>query len=128
MAGPVRNPAEAFQQLEAIMLRQMLQSSGAFKAGSTPGAQLRTDMFVETLADAVAKAGGLGIAKMLQHQRGGASPEAAAPAHGGLPAAGPLGAFPSGLLRHVAAPGASLEHAGFPLPLGSSSRSAAARV
>ena len=72
MSGPVRNPAEAFQQLEAIMLRQMLQSSGAFKAdGTTPGAQLRTDMFVETLADAVAKAGGLGIARMLEHQLGG---------------------------------------------------------
>jgi hypothetical protein len=75
MPGPVRNPTEAFQQLEAIMLRQMLQSSGAFKASSTPGAQLRTDMFVETLADAVAKAGGLGIARMLERQLGGdASP------------------------------------------------------
>jgi murein DD-endopeptidase MepM/ murein hydrolase activator NlpD len=71
MPGPVRNPAEAYQQLEAIMLRQMLQSSGAFRATSTPGSQLRTDMFVETLADAVAKAGGLGIARMLEHQLGG---------------------------------------------------------
>ncbi|MBC8133793.1 MAG: peptidoglycan DD-metalloendopeptidase family protein [Deltaproteobacteria bacterium] len=76
MPGPVRNPAEAFQQLEAIMLRQMLQSSGAFRTNSsTPGAQLRNDMFVETLADAVAKAGGLGIAKMLQHDLGDASPK-----------------------------------------------------
>lgn len=74
MSGSVRNPAEAFQQLEAIMLRQMLQSSGAFKAGSTPGAQLRADMFVETLADAVAKAGGLGIARMLEHDLGSPSP------------------------------------------------------
>jgi hypothetical protein len=70
MPGPIRNPTEAFQQLEAIMLRQMLQSSGAFRASSTPGAQLRTDMFIETLADAVAKAGGLGIAKMLERQLG----------------------------------------------------------
>jgi|GEM_PF-1081132 len=74
MSGSVRNPAEAFQQLEAIMLRQMLQSSGAFKAGSTPGAQLRADMFVETLADAVAKAGGLGIARMLEHDLGSPAP------------------------------------------------------
>jgi Rod binding protein len=71
MPGPVRNPTEAYQQLEAIMLRQMLQSSGAFRAGSTPGSQLRTDMFVETLADEVAKAGGLGIARMLERQLGG---------------------------------------------------------
>ena len=35
------------------------------------GAQLRTDLFVETLADAVAKAGGLGIARMLERQLGG---------------------------------------------------------
>lgn len=70
MPGPIRNPTEAFQQLEAIMLRQMLQSSGAFRASSTPGAQLRTDLFVETLADAVAKAGGLGIAHMLERQMG----------------------------------------------------------
>ncbi len=103
MPGPVRNPAEAFQQLEAIMLRQMLQSSGAFKAGSTPGAQLRTDMFVETLADAVAKAGGLGIARMLEHQLGGSASASPAPAPTGLlhpfhgtstgPAAAPSGSF-----------------------------------
>lgn len=72
MPGPVRNDAEAFQQLEAIMLRQMLQSSGAFRASNSPGAQLRTDMFVETLADAVAKAGGLGIARLLERDMGGA--------------------------------------------------------
>jgi len=71
MPGPIRNPTEAFQQLEAIMLRQMLQSSGAFRASDSPGAQLRTDLFVETLADAVAKAGGLGIAHMLERQMGG---------------------------------------------------------
>jgi hypothetical protein len=84
MPGPVRDKSEAYQQLESILLRQMLQSSGAFKAGSTPGAQLRTDMFVETLADAVAKAGGLGIARMLERQLGGASGASAA-----APAAGP---------------------------------------
>lgn len=76
MPGPVRNDAEAFQQLEAIMLRQMLQSSGAFRASNSPGAQLRTDMFVETLADAVAKAGGLGIARLLERDLGGAKGDA----------------------------------------------------
>lgn len=70
MAGPIRDPKDAFQQLEAVMLRQMLQSSGAFRSGSTPGSQLRTDMFIETLADAVAKAGGLGIGRMLERQLG----------------------------------------------------------
>lgn len=82
MPGPVRNDGEAFQQLEAIMLRQMLKSSGAFRAGSTPGAQLRTDMFVETLADAVAKAGGLGVARLLEHDLGGKGASGASGAAG----------------------------------------------
>ena len=73
MSAPVRDRSEAFQQLEAVMLRQMLKASGAFRASDAPGAQLRTDMFIETLADAVAKAGGLGIARMLEHQMGGAT-------------------------------------------------------
>jgi len=80
MPGPVRNGSEAFQQLEAVMLRQMLKSSGAFRSSDAPGAQLRTDMFIETLADAVAKAGGLGIAKMLERQMGPAGGQGAAPA------------------------------------------------
>jgi murein DD-endopeptidase MepM/ murein hydrolase activator NlpD len=87
MPGPVRNNGEAFAQLEAVMLRQMLQSSGAFRASSTPGAQLRTDMFIETLADAVAKAGGLGIAKLLERELGKGGAEEGEAAHmKGLPA------------------------------------------
>jgi len=94
MAGPVRDRSEAFQQLEAVMLRQMLKTSGAFRASDSPGAQLRTDMFVETLADAVAKAGGLGIARMLQHQIGGGTDGGAEDATARLSSAGrfPLGA------------------------------------
>jgi murein DD-endopeptidase MepM/ murein hydrolase activator NlpD len=79
MPGPVRDKSEPFQQLEAVMLRQMLKSSGAFRASDAPGAQLRTDMFIETLADAVAKAGGLGIAKMLERQMGPQGAAANAP-------------------------------------------------
>lgn len=86
MSGRVRSDAEAYQQLEAIMLRQMLHSSGAFRAGSTPGAQLRTDMFVETLADAVARAGGLGIARLLERELGHADGQKSQPG-----AAGPDG-------------------------------------
>ena len=94
MAGPVRDRSEPFQQLEAVMLRQMLKTSGAFRASDSPGAQLRTDMFVETLADAVAKAGGLGIARMLQHQIGGGTDGGAEDATARLSSAGrfPLGA------------------------------------
>ena len=99
MAGPVSNKAEAFQQLEAVMLRQMLQSSGAFRASDSPGSQLRTDMFVETLADAVAKAGGLGIARMLERQLSGNQP-------GEATAGTPGGPAPFALRGAVTAPGA----------------------
>lgn len=103
MAGAVGNKGgEAYQQLESILLRQMLQSSGAFKAGSTPGAQLRTDMFVETLADAVAKAGGLGIARMLQRQLegpGAAAANASGGPHLGAPHALSTSATAGSLLR-----------------------------
>jgi hypothetical protein len=94
MPGPVRDrgQAEAFQQLESVMLKQMLRSSGAFRSSDAPGAQIHTDMFIETLADAVAKAGGLGIARMLERQMGGGvatgGPSGAAPAGGGLTSAG----------------------------------------
>lgn len=99
MPGPVSNKAEAFQQLEAVMLRQMLQASGAFRASDSPGSQLRTDMFVETLADAVAKAGGLGIARMLERQIGGNQ--------AGGPGAEGTAAPSTGLLRGAATgPGA----------------------
>jgi murein DD-endopeptidase MepM/ murein hydrolase activator NlpD len=66
MAGPIRDATDAYQQMEAMMLRQMLQSSGAFKAKDMAGGQIRADMFIETLADAVAKAGGIGVARMLE--------------------------------------------------------------
>jgi Rod binding domain-containing protein len=87
-AAPGAQAAEPFQQLEAVMLRQMLQSSGAFHGSDSPGAQLRADLFVETLAEAVAKAGGLGIGRMLERQLG-------AGAGAGAAAAGAAGAAPS---------------------------------
>lgn len=94
MSGPVRDrgQAEAFQQLESVMLKQMLRSSGAFRSSDAPGAQIHTDMFIETLADAVAKAGGLGVARMLERQMGGSGAatgglSGAASAGGGLPPA-----------------------------------------
>ena len=100
---------QSAQQLEAILLRQLLQSSGAFRAGSTPGAQLRNDMFVETLADAVAKAGGLGVARLLQKQLDPNGKAAATAGQGGAGAGGAgalAAAFPrAGLLSWPAASG-----------------------
>lgn len=60
----------ATQQMEAAILRQLLTASGAFKPADVAGGQLRADMFIETLADAVAKGGGIGIARMLENEIG----------------------------------------------------------
>ena len=65
----------ATQQMEAAILRQLLTASGAFKPADVAGGQLRADMFVETLADAVAKGGGIGIARMLEDEIEKAGPQ-----------------------------------------------------
>jgi murein DD-endopeptidase MepM/ murein hydrolase activator NlpD len=81
MTAPIRDAAEASRALEATLLRQLLTSSGAFKGGEIPGEQLHAEMFVEVLADAVAKGGGLGLARLIEGSLGGATPpEEAAPA------------------------------------------------
>lgn len=56
---------KAAHDMEAILLRQMLRSSGAYQGGEGAGASLREDMFVDALAEAVEKAGGLGLADTL---------------------------------------------------------------
>ncbi len=67
---PVGNVDEAIVALEATITRQLLAASKAFGGGETPGAQIRSDMFIETLADAIADAGGLGLAPMLRQSLG----------------------------------------------------------
>jgi hypothetical protein len=63
------DPTEAAtQQMEAAVMRQLLTASGAFKPADVAGGQLRAEMFIETLADAVAKSGGIGIGRMLEDE------------------------------------------------------------
>lgn len=63
--GP-RDLSDAARALEATLLRQLIASSGAFKGNGVAGSHLHAEMFIETLADAVAKGGGLGLARMLE--------------------------------------------------------------
>jgi murein DD-endopeptidase MepM/ murein hydrolase activator NlpD len=63
-----RASGEAARALEATLIRQLLAASGAFRGSSTAGAQIHADMFVEALADAVTKGGGLGIAALLERE------------------------------------------------------------
>ena len=41
--------AEASQQLEAMLVRQLVKTSGAFKGNDLAGSQIQTDMFVEAV-------------------------------------------------------------------------------
>ncbi len=64
--GPVRDATEACQALEATLLRQMIRESGVFKGSAAPGGQIHADMFVDALADAMEKAGGIGVAALVE--------------------------------------------------------------
>jgi len=59
---------EAAEQLESLLTQKMLESSGAFKGSGEARSSMSGGLFASTLADAVAKSGGLGLAKQLQSQ------------------------------------------------------------
>jgi murein DD-endopeptidase MepM/ murein hydrolase activator NlpD len=78
-AATAPDPAlrRAALDMEAILLRQLLRSSGAYVGGEGPGASVRADLFASALADAVTQAGGLGLAETLERSLSGAAPPAA---------------------------------------------------
>lgn len=75
---------DAATQLESVLIKQMLHSSGVFKGGDAAGSAHAFDLFAESLADAIAKSGGFGIAKLLTQAQGpqGQDPQPA-PGHFG---------------------------------------------
>lgn len=87
-----RSVEEAARKLEAVLLRQLIASSGVFKGGDVAGGQIRSDMFVEALSEAVANGGGIGIARMLER-----SLESRDAGEAGEPAGAGRFAGPSGL-------------------------------
>jgi len=72
---------EAAVQLESVLLKQLLHSSGVFKGSDSPGSAHAYDLFAESLADAVAKSGGMGLAKLMTAGQADTA-ESARPAHG----------------------------------------------
>lgn len=56
---------QASRAVEALVLKQLLVASGAFKIGSGAGSHIHADLFVDTLAQELAKAGGLGFREAL---------------------------------------------------------------
>jgi murein DD-endopeptidase MepM/ murein hydrolase activator NlpD len=61
-SGAPKDAREASRQLEAMLLKQLLMSSGAFKGSDAAGGSLHADLFADALAEAVAHSGGLGLA------------------------------------------------------------------
>ncbi|HET7754929.1 MAG TPA: peptidoglycan DD-metalloendopeptidase family protein [Anaeromyxobacteraceae bacterium] len=57
---------EAARSLESMVLKHLVTASGAFKGGDGPGAAIRSDLFATTLAESLAKGGGIGLAAQLE--------------------------------------------------------------
>jgi Rod binding domain-containing protein len=64
--GPIRDVTQAAQAVEACLLRQLIEASGAFKGSGMAGSRIHAQMFVEALADAVEKGGGVGLARLIE--------------------------------------------------------------
>jgi murein DD-endopeptidase MepM/ murein hydrolase activator NlpD len=62
----IRDAADGARTLESILLKQLIQDSGAFKGMSQAGGKIYGEMFCEALANAVAQGGGVGIAKLVE--------------------------------------------------------------
>jgi serine/threonine protein phosphatase PrpC len=66
--GPIHDATQAAQAIEACLLRQLIDASGVFKgSGGAAGSQIHSQMFVEALADAVEKGGGIGLARLIEN-------------------------------------------------------------
>jgi Rod binding domain-containing protein len=64
----LQTPEKAGQAMESMLLQRMLAGAHLTGKSKAPGAGMHADLFVEALADAVSKSGGLGIAKTLNQQ------------------------------------------------------------
>lgn len=89
---------EAARALESMVLKQIVAASGAFKGGDSAGAGIREELFASTLADALVRGGGIGLAAQVERELlGGAGAPAPAPGPtprplpGPAPATAPLG-------------------------------------
>ncbi len=63
---PIRDAADGARTLESLLLKQLIQDSGAFRGMSEAGGKIYGEMFCEALANAVAQGGGIGLAKLVE--------------------------------------------------------------
>jgi len=61
-------PKEVSSALESLLLKQLISSSGAFKGSGAAGSSTIQNLFADTLADAVAKSGGLGLGAPVERE------------------------------------------------------------
>jgi hypothetical protein len=81
--GPISDATQAAQALETCLLRQLIDASGVFKGTSgAPGGQIHSQMFVEALADAVEKGGGIGLSRLIENSLPAAANDEIAQAEG----------------------------------------------
>jgi murein DD-endopeptidase MepM/ murein hydrolase activator NlpD len=62
----IKSAAEGARTLESILLKQLIQDSGAFHGMSQAGGKIYGEMFCDALANAVSQGGGIGIAKLVE--------------------------------------------------------------
>lgn len=53
------------KQLESFVIKQLLKTSGVFKGTDAAGSALTSDLFADTLSDAIAGGGGFGVSSLL---------------------------------------------------------------
>jgi murein DD-endopeptidase MepM/ murein hydrolase activator NlpD len=82
--------AEASRALEAMLLKQIVRASGVFKGGEGAGSAVREGLFADALSEAVAQAGGIGLADQVARSLGAPGEPTPAPAPVPWPAVSPV--------------------------------------
>jgi murein DD-endopeptidase MepM/ murein hydrolase activator NlpD len=100
--------------MESMLLKQIVVSSGAFKGGEGAGSAFRADIFAQTLADALAQGGGIGLATMLERSLGAGGAEPGAHHPTASPPADPARRLLAGRARPVLT---GVAPAGFPVAM-----------
>lgn len=74
-----KSTEDVSREMEALLVKQMLKASGAFHQTAAAGSNVTADLFIDTLSEAIAKSGQLGIGKALAREIGQPTPPAPAP-------------------------------------------------
>lgn len=79
-APPASQEDSAGRQLEAFVLRQLLEGTGTFKSLDSMGGGVFSGLVAEAMADAVVQGGGIGLATLIDGSKGASATPAPTPA------------------------------------------------